>query len=60
MLARNRFNEWFEEKSKKDNLILPKGASKIVDDTLKGIKEKYGVGFLYEIAKVHFKTTNKI
>jgi ribonuclease HIII len=59
MLARNRFNEWFDEQSKKNNLILPKGASKIVDDTLKGIKEKYGVGFLNEIAKVHFKTTNK-
>ena len=60
ILARNRFNEWFDEQSKKNNLILPKGASKIVDDTLKGIKEKYGVGFLNEIAKVHFKTTNKI
>jgi ribonuclease HIII len=60
ILARNRFNEWFDEKSEKNNLILPKGASKIVDNTLKGIKEKYGVGFLNEIAKVHFKTTNKI
>jgi ribonuclease HIII len=59
ILARNRFNEWFDEQSGKNNLILPKGASKIVDDTLKGIKEKYGVGFLNEIAKVHFKTTNK-
>jgi len=59
IIARNRFNEWFDEQSKKNNLVLPKGASKIVDDTLKGIKEKYGVGFLNEIAKVHFKTTNK-
>ena len=59
ILARNRFNEWFDEQSKKNNLILPKGASKSVDDTLKGIKEKYGVGFLNDIAKVHFKTTNK-
>jgi ribonuclease HIII len=60
ILARNRFNEWFDEKSEKNNLILPKGASKIVDDTLRGIKEKYGVEILNEIAKVHFKTTNKI
>lgn len=60
ILARNRFNEWFDEQSKKNNLILPKGASKIVDSALKEIKEKYGVGILNEIAKVHFKTTNKI
>jgi ribonuclease HIII len=60
ILARNRFNEWFDEQSEKNNLILPKGASKIVDSALKGIKEKYGVRILNEIAKVHFKTTNKI
>jgi ribonuclease HIII len=60
ILARNRFNEWFDEQAVKNDLILPKGASKIVDDALKGIKEKYGTGYLTEIAKVHFKTTNKI
>jgi len=60
ILARNRFSEWFTEKSEKNNLILPKGASKIVDNALKEIKEKYGVGILNEIAKVHFKTTNKL
>jgi ribonuclease HIII len=60
ILARNRFNDWFDEQSKKNNLILPKGASNIVDTALKGIKEKYGVRFLNDIAKVHFKTTNKI
>jgi ribonuclease HIII len=60
ILARNRFNEWFDEQVKNNNLVLPKGASKIVDTTLRYIKEKYGVGYLYEIAKVHFKTTNKI
>jgi ribonuclease HIII len=60
ILARNRFNEWFVEQVKINNLVLPKGASKIVDTTLRYIKEKYGVGYLYEIAKVHFKTTNKI
>jgi ribonuclease HIII len=59
ILARNRFNEWFDEQSEKNNLILPKGASKIVDNALKDIKEKYGVGILNDIAKVHFKTTNK-
>jgi ribonuclease HIII len=60
ILARNRFNEWFVEQVKTNNLVLPKGASKIVDTTLRYIKEKYGVGYLYDIAKVHFKTTNKI
>ena len=60
ILARNRFSEWFTEQSEKNNLMLPKGASKIVDNALKDIKEKYGVGILNEIAKVHFKTTNKL
>jgi len=60
ILARNKFIEWFDEQAKKNNLILPKGASKIVDNALKDIKIKYGTEFLNEIAKVHFKTTNKI
>jgi ribonuclease HIII len=60
ILARNRFNEWFDEQAQKNNLILPKGASKIVDNALKEIKKKYGLDYLNEIAKVHFKTTNKI
>lgn len=60
ILARNRFNEWFDEQDQKNNLILPKGASKIVDNALKEIKKKYGLDYLNEIAKVHFKTTNKI
>ena len=60
ILARNKFNEWFDVQAENNNLTLPKGASKIVDSALKGIKEKYGVEFLTEIAKLHFKTTNKI
>jgi ribonuclease HIII len=60
ILARNRFNEWFEEREKQDGFKLPKGASKIVDNTLKEIKQKFGADYLTEIAKLHFKTTNKI
>lgn len=60
ILARNRFNEWFDEQAAKNNLILPKGASKIVDLKLKEIKNQFGIEYLNEIAKVHFKTTNKI
>jgi ribonuclease HIII len=59
ILARNRFSEWFVQMAETNNLVLPKGASKIVDTTLRYIKQKYGVGYLNEIAKVHFKTTNK-
>ena len=59
ILARNRFNEWFDEQSEKNNLKLPKGASGIVDNALKDIKAKYGSDFLVDIAKLHFKTTNK-
>ena len=59
ILARNRFNEWFEEKLIKNNLKLPKGASAIVDNRVKEIKAKYGSEYLTDIAKLHFKTTNK-
>lgn len=60
ILARNRFSEWFVSQSENNNLVLPKGASKIVDTTLRYIKEKFGVAYLNDIAKVHFKTTNKL
>lgn len=59
ILARNRFNEWFDEQTLKHNLKLPKGASGIVDKTVKEIKIKYGTEYLADIAKLHFKTTNK-
>ncbi len=59
ILARNRFNEWFDEQGTKINIKLPKGASAIVDNTVKDIKTKYGREFLADIAKLHFKTTNK-
>jgi ribonuclease HIII len=59
ILARSRFNEWFEEQIMKNNLNLPKGASGIVDNKVKEIKAKYGSEYLADIAKLHFKTTNK-
>ena len=59
ILARNRFNEWFDEQTVKNNLKLPKGASGIVDKAVKDIKTNYGSDFLADIAKLHFKTTNK-
>ena len=59
ILARNRFNEWFDEQVLKINLKLPKGASGIVDKTVREIKTKYGSEYLADIAKLHFKTTNK-
>ena len=59
ILARNRFNQWFDEQSAKNNLKLPKGASGIVDNAVQEIKSKYGLEYLTDIAKLHFKTTNK-
>jgi ribonuclease HIII len=60
ILARDRFNEWFEEKNKELNFQLPKGASNQVKEAAKELKSRYGEDFLRRIAKIHFKTSKKI
>lgn len=59
ILARNAMNLWFE-KQKQTGLILPKGASGEVDNAAKLIKAKFGEPKLKELAKLHFKTFQKI
>lgn len=59
ILARNAMNLWFE-KHKMNGLILPKGASGEVDAKAQKIKNEFGKIKLKEIAKLHFKTLQKI
>lgn len=59
ILARNAMNLWFE-KHKINSLILPKGASGEVDAKAQKIKNEFGEVKLKEIAKLHFKTLQKI
>jgi ribonuclease HIII len=60
ILARDKFAEWFIQQEKEFKLYLPKGSSKIVEDSAKEIKKKYGDEFLEKLVKLHFKTTKKI
>ena len=59
ILARSAMNYWFE-KQKANGLILPKGASGEVESKAKVIKAQFGEAKLREIAKLHFKTLQKI
>jgi len=60
ILARDKFCHWFDEIQKTINLELPKGASERVEKAALNIKSKLGRDKLNELAKLHFKTTNKI
>ena len=56
ILARDRFNDWFDMKKKELNIVLPKGASGKVTETARKIKTEYGQDFLSQLIKTHFKT----
>ena len=60
ILAREKFNNWFQLQNKKLNLMLPKGASPAVEKTAHQIVNHYGKVKLAELVKLHFKTTKKI
>ena len=45
---------------KKYNMTLPKGSGDKVDIVAKAFVERYGLERLGEIAKLHFKNTEKI
>ncbi len=60
ILARDRFNDWFEKKKTELNLDLPKGASAKVTETAKQIKSKYGNKYIAQIAKIHFKISGAL
>jgi len=60
ILARDKFISWFEEQQKKLYTVLPKGASLLVEEAAKKLKNSYGEEFLSKLVKLHFKTTKKI
>ena len=60
VLARDKFNGWFDKKKKELKINLLKGASAEVEKLAAKIMAEKGEKYLYEIAKVHFKTTAKI
>ena len=60
ILARDKFNKWFEKKNKELKVQLPKGASTAVEQKAVDLKNKFGREFLLNLVKLHFKTTKKI
>ncbi len=60
VLARDKFNSWFEKQKKDFKIDLLKGASAGVEKLAAKILAEKGETYLNEIAKVHFKTTAKI
>jgi len=60
ILARERFIKWFETTKKKYNINFLKGASNKVEQSAKDFIKKYGKEELNKVAKIHFKTTQKI
>lgn len=60
ILARDKFNFWFESNSKELNIKLPKGASEKVILTANEIKSKFGEDSLTKYVKRHFKTFEKL
>ncbi|MFA6118786.1 MAG: ribonuclease HIII [Parachlamydiales bacterium] len=60
IVARAGFLKGLEEMSEKHNFQFPKGASKMVIETGKKFIEKNGSDSLEKVAKIHFKTSEKI
>lgn len=60
VLARERFLEWLEQESAHVGMTLPKGASQQVIDAAREIVARHGRERLGEVAKLSFKTTDKV
>ena len=60
ILARAEFLRQLDELSQSIGVPLPKGASPKVEATARKLVEKYGVNVLHRLAKVHFKTTQRV
>ncbi len=60
ILARNAFLQYIDRLSKQYGVSVVKGASKKVIDFGKSMVKLYGKDILNEVAKIHFKTTDKI
>lgn len=60
IISRFIFIKEFDKLGKSLGIILPKGASNLVDEVGVNIVKKYGFNKLEEIAKLNFKNTEKI
>jgi ribonuclease HIII len=60
ILARDKFVQWLENRSKALGLRLPKGVSPAVKSAAKIVAEKGGRNALGTIAKMHFKTALEV
>jgi ribonuclease HIII len=60
ILARDKFLAWLESASRKYGRPLPKGASEQVIETARDIVGRFGQDELREVAKLHFKTTERV
>ena len=60
IISRYGFLKTWEELEKKYNMTLPKGSGDKVDIVAQEFVERYGFDRLGEIAKLHFKNTEKI
>ena len=59
IISRYGFLKTWEEMEKKYNMTLPKGSGDKVDIVAQAFVERYGLERLGEIAKLHFKNTEK-
>ncbi|MCB1194698.1 ribonuclease HIII [bacterium] len=60
VLARGEFLFRMEQLSKEYGIVLPKGASKKVEDAARELIQKHGLEVLKHTTKMHFKTTRKV
>ena len=60
IISRYGFLKTWDEMEKKYNMTLPKGSGDKVDIVAQAFVERYGFERLGEIAKLHFKNTEKI
>ena len=60
IISRYGFLKTWEEMEKKYNMTLPKGSGDQVDIVAQAFVERYGLERLGEIAKLHFKNTEKM
>lgn len=60
IIARYHFLEHLNNLSSQYHLILPKGAGRIVDETIENIMQDGNEDILQKIAKINFKNTEKV
>ncbi len=60
ILARDRFNDWFDKQKKELMIDLPKGSSEKVKETARQIKLQFSEDLLHQLTKTHFKITGTL